>query len=143
MYVLGVASLRHFMLEGDHARYANLVVYWIDPSRHTRAEILHQFANAVQGIHTLKKAGLPREHCIFLERLFFTYLPDSLRTWLAAAGYRLLAHLAGRVWAPDYRWRTGRFAGHTTLEAMHVQWERHTSGACESACVAVSDTKSC
>lgn len=129
MYVLVFANMRHFFLEDGKTHYANIILYEIDHTKHSRQELLHQFANAVEGIRTLQKLGMPYDHCSYLEQIFFKSLPPYIHAWLLSLSRNLFQNirfsLSSSIWNPDYIWKTGPNKGRTTLQLMKDKWEEH------------------
>lgn len=129
MYILAFANMKHFYKEEGRIHYANLIVYEIDHSKHTRGELLHQFANAIEGIRTLRNLGMPNDHCNYLEHFFFSTLPCHLRHWLLSRSIEAFKHirysLSSMMWSPDYIWKSGPNKGRSTLQIMGERWDKH------------------
>lgn len=154
MYILALVSMKRFEWEGEvapvsgedesfevtavldainkprpHANYTNIVIYKIDPSRHERKWLLNQMANTVQSIAFLRRSGVNEEHCAFVEKLFYTNLPEKLKAFLRSVARQtwrdLRHHIATVCWDPDHVWRTGSNAGLTTLQIMQREWDQH------------------
>ena len=130
MYIVAVANFQCFHSETSQQTYCNMVVYRIDPSKFTRAQLLEQFANTMGVLRALERKGMSRRHCMYLETFFWHHVPFYIQCYLrylAKVAFRhIRLRIASEVWNPDYVWKTGTKRGATTMQVMQRLWDQHT-----------------